>query len=364
MVLVALLTPVVVLGALFWVLTTVTIWQAQVTLVIALGVGICVVRATGSRSPRAAGASRRRRAQLHAIVERLCVVADLAKPTIVLERRALPNSWVEGTVRGGYRLHLTQGLLDLLEPSELEAVIAHELAHVINRDAAVMTVVGGPGEALLQGGARMTGQGWPLMLGGAVARRDRLDGHARHARAVALPGVRRRRRSRGPDRESGGAGGGADEGLRRPGGDAEGRPARGGRARRVPSAADRAEERRFGLRPRTRRCGHGSSGSSASNGTCSSTNLEGVSGTRTRDPLRARLSELTLQDEYRLGRRLQRLKRGDEQGRERLERDIARAEERIVRRRAAVPAVTYPEALPVSARGARTCWPRSATTRS
>ena len=40
---------------------------------------------------------------------------------------------------------------------------------------------------------------------------------------------------------------------------------------------------------------------------CNSPNLEGVSGTRTRDPLRARLSELTMQDEYRLGRRLQRL---------------------------------------------------------
>ena len=75
-----------------------------------------------------------------------------------------------------------------------------------------------------------------------------------------------------------------------------------------------------------------------------------MSGTRTRDPLRARLTELTLQDEHRLGRRLQRLKRGDEQGRERLERDVTRAEERIARRRAAVPAVSYPEALPVSAR--------------
>ncbi len=77
---------------------------------------------------------------------------------------------------------------------------------------------------------------------------------------------------------------------------------------------------------------------------------DGVSGTRTRDPLRARLSDLTLQDEHRLGRRLQRLKRGDEQGRERLERDIERALERVERRRAAVPAVSYPESLPVSAR--------------
>ncbi len=170
MVLVALLTPLVVLAALFWVLTTITLWQAQFTLVIALGVGVCViVRDRIAISSRGARLSVAAAPELHAVVERLCVVADLAKPTIVLERQALPNSWVEGTVRGGYRLHLTQGLIDLLEPSELEAVIAHELAHVINHDAAVMTVVGGPGEALLQGGARLTCQGWPLMIGGLLA---------------------------------------------------------------------------------------------------------------------------------------------------------------------------------------------------
>ena len=62
------------------------------------------------------------------------------------------------------------------------------------------------------------------------------------------------------------------------------------------------------------------------------------------------LPELTLQDEYRLGKRLQRLKQGDAQGRERLERDVVKAQERVERRRAAVPAVSYPESLPVSAR--------------
>ena len=109
----------------------------------------------------------------------------------------MPNSWIEGTTRGGFRLHLTQGLLDLLEPRELEAVIAHELAHVANRDAAVMTVVGGPGEALLTGGVRVAGQGWwPLMLGGALAALIGWLGTRRHARALALPRVRRRRRRR------------------------------------------------------------------------------------------------------------------------------------------------------------------------
>jgi ATP-dependent helicase HrpA len=75
-----------------------------------------------------------------------------------------------------------------------------------------------------------------------------------------------------------------------------------------------------------------------------------VSATRRRDPLRARLSDLTLRDEHRLARRLSRLRPGDEAGRARLERDIEEAAARIARRRDAVPAVSYPQARPVSAR--------------
>ena len=57
-----------------------------------------------------------------------------------------------------------------------------------------------------------------------------------------------------------------------------------------------------------------------------------------------------MQDEYRLGRRLNRLKGGDQKGRERLEQDVARAVERVEKRKAAVPHITYPDTLPVSAR--------------
>jgi heat shock protein HtpX len=107
---------------------------------------------------------------LHAIAERLCLLADLPKPTLILENERQPNSWVVGTPGRGYRLHLTQGLLDRLEPREVEAVIGHELAHVANRDAAVMTVIGGPGAVLLGGGRRMLHGGWwPQMAGGAIA---------------------------------------------------------------------------------------------------------------------------------------------------------------------------------------------------
>jgi ATP-dependent helicase HrpA len=68
--------------------------------------------------------------------------------------------------------------------------------------------------------------------------------------------------------------------------------------------------------------------------------------------LRSRLDELTLLDEHRLGRRLERAHRHpeDEAALARLDRDFAAAERRIAKRRDALPAVSYPPALPVSAR--------------
>ncbi|HEY6759255.1 MAG TPA: M48 family metalloprotease [Baekduia sp.] len=103
--------------------------------------------------------------ELQGIVDRLCVAADLPRPQIVLERERQPNSWIVDAPRRAPRLHVTRGLLDLLEPMEVEAVVAHELAHVAHRDATVMTVVGMPGAALYEGATRA---GWamgPLMVG-------------------------------------------------------------------------------------------------------------------------------------------------------------------------------------------------------
>src|SRR3954454_2829566 len=65
--------------------------------------------------------------------------------------------------------------------------------------------------------------------------------------------------------------------------------------------------------------------------------------------LRARLGELTLRDEHRLRRRLDAL-RGDDRRLDRLVDEFAAAAQRLERRRAAVPAVSYPPDLPVSRR--------------
>jgi heat shock protein HtpX len=141
-----------------------------------IGVGIAALVGIGmvlrDRAERAAPTLLREAdaPELHAAVDRLCVLADLPKPEIVLEGERQPNSWLVGVGRGRYRLHVTQGLLDLLSPEQLEAVVAHELAHAVNRDAAVMTVVGGPGAILLAGGSRIARTGfWIGTIGGVLA---------------------------------------------------------------------------------------------------------------------------------------------------------------------------------------------------
>src|SRR4051794_9137896 len=68
------------------------------------------------------------------------------------------------------------------------------------------------------------------------------------------------------------------------------------------------------------------------------------------DDLDERLGALTLRDEHRLRRRAERARRGGGEGLDKLLAEIARAEATIGRRRAAVPQISYPPQLPVSAR--------------
>jgi heat shock protein HtpX len=106
--------------------------------------------------------------ELRAVVQRLCLVADLPAPEIAVEASAAPNSWIVDLPGRPPRLHVTRGLLDLLEPAELEAVVAHELSHVAHRDATVMTVVALPA-ALLRGRGGAVWVWGPLALGPLAA---------------------------------------------------------------------------------------------------------------------------------------------------------------------------------------------------
>jgi heat shock protein HtpX len=78
--------------------------------------------------------------ELHAIVERLCIQADLPKPRVAIMDANMPNAFATGRSRKSATICATSGLLRMLEPAELEGVIGHELTHVINRDVMVMTI--------------------------------------------------------------------------------------------------------------------------------------------------------------------------------------------------------------------------------
>jgi heat shock protein HtpX len=78
--------------------------------------------------------------ELHAIVERLCVQANLPKPRVAIAETAMPNAFAVGRSPSKATVCATTGILELLSPSELEGVLGHELTHVQNRDVMVMTI--------------------------------------------------------------------------------------------------------------------------------------------------------------------------------------------------------------------------------
>jgi heat shock protein HtpX len=82
--------------------------------------------------------------ELHAAVARLAALADLPVPRIAVSPTDVPNAFAAGSSPTNAVLVVTRGLLHRLPERELEAVLAHELAHVANRDAFVMTLVGAP----------------------------------------------------------------------------------------------------------------------------------------------------------------------------------------------------------------------------
>ena len=78
--------------------------------------------------------------ELHGIIERLCVQADLPKPRVCVMETSMPNAFAMGRSRKSTTVCATRGILEMLSPAELEGVMAHELTHVINRDVMVMTL--------------------------------------------------------------------------------------------------------------------------------------------------------------------------------------------------------------------------------
>jgi len=79
--------------------------------------------------------------ELYHIVENLCITAGLPTPKIYIIPEIQPNAFATGRDKKHAIVAVTQGLLQKLNKTELEGVLAHELSHIGNKDMLVMTVV-------------------------------------------------------------------------------------------------------------------------------------------------------------------------------------------------------------------------------
>jgi heat shock protein HtpX len=77
---------------------------------------------------------------LHQIITRLCAIAGISRPRIAIADNSIPNAFATGRSPKNSVVAVTTGLLSMLNQEELEAVLAHELSHVKNRDVMVITL--------------------------------------------------------------------------------------------------------------------------------------------------------------------------------------------------------------------------------
>ncbi|MDQ1600148.1 MAG: heat shock protein HtpX [Actinomycetota bacterium] len=78
--------------------------------------------------------------QLHAIVDRLCALADMPKPKVAIADTDVPNAFATGRSPSRAVVCATTGIMRRLDERELEGVLSHELSHVAHRDVTVMTL--------------------------------------------------------------------------------------------------------------------------------------------------------------------------------------------------------------------------------
>lgn len=97
-----------------------------------------VLRMSGARE-----VSRGEAVELHRMVEELSSKAGLPKPRVFLIDAPHANAFATGRSPERAAVAVTRGLLEILSPRELRGVLAHEIAHVMNRDVLVATVAAG-----------------------------------------------------------------------------------------------------------------------------------------------------------------------------------------------------------------------------
>ncbi len=106
---------------------------------------------------------------LHAMVDRLCALAGMAKPRVGVAETDVPNAFATGRNPKAAVICATRGIMRRLPDEELEAVLAHELSHVAHRDVAIMTVASSVG--MIAGMVSRMAM-WGMLLGGGGDSRD------------------------------------------------------------------------------------------------------------------------------------------------------------------------------------------------
>jgi len=141
-------------GMLAWLVVFVDSESAYVLLFIALFAAVGASTAA-RRARRARAASEADRARLETSIVRLVVLADIPPPVAHVQSDVVPLSWTHSTLWHRPQIYVTTALLDALSDRDLDAVVAHEIAHIQNRDAVVMTLLSAPSTWILRGTRRM-----------------------------------------------------------------------------------------------------------------------------------------------------------------------------------------------------------------
>lgn len=124
-------------------------WYFNNPLIVYISVGFALIMNIGSywysdklvvRMTGAQPVSREEMPQLYTIVENLAITAGLPMPKVYVMHDPAPNAFATGRDPDHAVVAVTTGLLERLDRSELEGVVAHEMAHIGNRDMLVMTV--------------------------------------------------------------------------------------------------------------------------------------------------------------------------------------------------------------------------------
>ena len=97
--------------------------------------GLVIDLATGSRA-----VTRQEEPALYNALENLCISRGIPMPQLKIMESEELNAFASGLQEGRFSISVTRGLLQTLEPDEIEAVLGHELTHVMNRDVRTMVI--------------------------------------------------------------------------------------------------------------------------------------------------------------------------------------------------------------------------------